>query len=187
MKPVDDERALKEDRARRALVFLNRGVSAPRPAPPAPAPAPMPMVAPAPVPMAPAPVAAQSATPAGAPPVICPQCEHPNPGSNKFCASCGFKLSRPASVPAPAAAPVAAAPSASNVILTALRADGTEAGTFALPTGTVTIGRDTGAIFAGDSYLSPRHATFTPRAGKLFVRDEGSLNGIYRKLRRDEP
>jgi len=51
----------------------------------------------------------------------------------------------------------------------------------------VTIGRDTGSVFAGDSYLSPRHATFTPRAGKLFVRDESSLNGIYRKLRRDEP
>ncbi|MEJ7735460.1 MAG: zinc-ribbon domain-containing protein [Polyangiaceae bacterium] len=30
----------------------------------------------------------------GAPPVICPQCEHPNPSSNKFCASCGFKLAR---------------------------------------------------------------------------------------------
>jgi pSer/pThr/pTyr-binding forkhead associated (FHA) protein len=73
------------------------------------------------------------------------------------------------------------------VVLTALRADGPEAGTFALPTGIVTVGRDLGAIFAGDSYLSPRHATFTPRGGKLFVRDEGSLNGVYKKLRRDEP
>ena len=29
------------------------------------------------------------------------------------------------------------------------------------PSPTDTIGRDTGSIFAGDSYLSPRHATFT--------------------------
>jgi len=52
---------------------------------------------------------------------------------------------------------------------------------------TAMIGRDTGAIFAGDSYLSPRHATFTLKNSKLSVRDESSLNGIYRKLRRDDP
>ncbi len=124
----------------------------------------------------------------GTPLVTCPQCEHPNPPNNKFCASCGFKLGRavPADAPAAPAAP-AAAGQPSGVVLTALRADGTEAGSYALPVGTVTVGRDLGGIFAGDSYLSPRHATFTPRGGKLFVRDEGSLNGVYKKLRRDEP
>ncbi len=146
------------------------------------APAPSPAAAPAP---APAPAAAAPAAQAP-PPVICPQCEHPNPPNNKFCASCGFKLARPASIPAPPAAPAAAA-APSGVVLTALRADGSEAGSYALPVGTVTVGRDLGSIFAGDSYLSPRHATFTPRNGKLFVRDEGSLNGVYKKLRRDEP
>ena len=126
------------------------------------------------------------------PPILCPQCEHPNPGNNKFCASCGFKLSRPS---ATEAAPAAAAPTAvgapaaapSGVVLTALRADGTEAGSYALPSGNANIGRDVGAIFAGDSYLSPRHATFLPRAGKLYIRDDNSLNGVYKRLRRDEP
>ncbi|MEP7122599.1 MAG: FHA domain-containing protein [Byssovorax sp.] len=131
------------------------------------------------------------------PPILCPQCEHPNPGNNKFCASCGFKLSRPsASEGAPAAAAAPAAPAAaaagpaaapSGVVLTALRADGTEAGSYALPSGNANIGRDVGAIFAGDSYLSPRHATFLPRGGKLFIKDENSLNGVYKRLRRDEP
>jgi pSer/pThr/pTyr-binding forkhead associated (FHA) protein len=51
----------------------------------------------------------------------------------------------------------------------------------------VTVGRDTGAIFAGDSYLSPRHATFTRRGAQLSVRDEGSLNGVYLKLRPNDP
>jgi pSer/pThr/pTyr-binding forkhead associated (FHA) protein len=150
---------------------------APAAAGPHPAAAPPPAAAPA------APAAA-----GGPPPITCPQCEHPNPPNNKFCASCGFKLARaagPAAEPAAVAGAASAAPS--GVVLTALRADGTEAGTFALPSGTVTVGRDLGAIFAGDSYLSPRHATFTPRGGKLFVRDEGSLNGVYKKLRRDEP
>jgi pSer/pThr/pTyr-binding forkhead associated (FHA) protein len=74
------------------------------------------------------------------------------------------------------------------VRLTALRADGSEAGTFDLPeVPTVTVGRDTGAIFAGDSYLSPRHATFTRRGLDVLVRDEGSLNGVYVKLKPHEP
>ena len=142
----------------------------------------------APKPSAATPATAPAAGAGGTPPVICPQCEHPNPPNNKFCASCGFKLGRPPA-PAPEAAAPAAAASAqpSGVVLTALRADGTEAGTYALPAGNITVGRDLGAIFAGDSYLSPRHATFSPRAGKLFIRDEGSLNGVYKKLRRDEP
>jgi pSer/pThr/pTyr-binding forkhead associated (FHA) protein len=132
---------------------------------------------------APAPAPAASAAP---PPIICPQCSHPNPPNNKFCASCGFKLAKPAAASEPAPAP-APAGQASGVVLTALRADGSEAGSYPLPAGTITVGRDTGGIFAGDSYLSPRHATFTPRGGRLYVRDEGSLNGVYKKLRRDEP
>jgi len=164
--------------------------AAPRPraaAPSAPAPAPVAAFAPPPEP-APAAEPEPAAAPGAVPPILCPQCEHGNPPNNKFCASCGFKLSRPAAVSEPAAAAAPAAPAqASGVVLTALRADGTEAGTYALPSGNVTIGRDTGAIFAGDSYLSPRHATFLPRGGKLYVRDEGSLNGVYKKLRRDEP
>lgn len=142
-----------------------------------------------PAPAAPA-VAAAVAPPVpsgGVPPVICPQCAHPNPTNNKFCASCGFRLSRPAAPAADAAPPATASLQTSGVVLTALRADGSEAGSYAMPLGTATVGRDTGAIFAGDSYLSPRHATFVPRGGKLFVHDEGSLNGVYKKLRRDEP
>jgi len=51
----------------------------------------------------------------------------------------------------------------------------------------ITVGRDTGSIFAGDSYLSPRHATFTRRGSQVSIRDEGSLNGVYLKLRPNEP
>ena len=70
----------------------------------------------------------------------------------------------------------------------ALRADGTEAGRYDLPESqSVTVGRDTGSIFAGDSYLSPRHATFTRRGAEVLVKDEGSLNGVYVKLKPNEP
>jgi pSer/pThr/pTyr-binding forkhead associated (FHA) protein len=91
---------------------------------------------------------------------------------------------------APAAMPQAATSASMGpaVTLTALRADGSEAGTFRLPDSpTFTVGRDTGSIFAGDSYLSPRHATFTRRNAQISIKDEGALNGVYLKLRPNEP
>lgn len=145
-----------------------------------------------------------------APPVICPQCSHPNPSTNKFCASCGFKLGKqaaasgpvqsvemvpggsPLAPPLPSGPPGPAVgelpgPVAGGVSLTALRADGSEAGNFHMPSTPTTVGRDTGGIFAGDSYLSPRHATFVPKGKQVTIRDESSLNGVYKKLNRDEP
>ena len=133
----------------------------------------------APVSTAPAPQGAAPAT------VACPQCNHSNAPTNLFCGSCGFRLGGAfAKAPAPAPAPAA---TVGTVVLTALRADGSEAGTYTLPGGTVTVGRETGGIFAGDSYLSPRHATFRQEAGRITVRDEASLNGVYKKLVRDVP
>ncbi len=120
--------------------------------------------------------------------VNCPQCDHHNPTTNRFCASCGYKLNL-SSVPAKAGMSSASGTSASGgVMLTALRADGSEAGSYTLPQGpTETIGRDTGSIFAGDSYLSPRHAVFARKGDRLFVSDARSLNGVYLKIRPNTP
>jgi pSer/pThr/pTyr-binding forkhead associated (FHA) protein len=135
------------------------------------------------VPPAPANGANVAAPAAGV--VECPQCKHQNPLNNRFCAACGYKLNV-ASVPVKPA--YSSAPPAGEVRLTALRADGSEAGSYSLPSGqTVTIGRDTGSIFAEDSYLSPRHATITRRADRLSVADAGSLNGVYLKIRPNTP
>jgi pSer/pThr/pTyr-binding forkhead associated (FHA) protein len=142
---------------------------------PAPAPAPVPAAAPAPAPAAAGGV------------VTCPQCGHQNTPTNIFCGSCGFRLQQAAA--APRAAPVAEAPAAgAGIVLTALRADGSEAGQYSLPAGGGLVGRETGGVFAGDSYLSPRHASFRTAGGKkAYVKDEGSLNGVYKKLTRDVP
>lgn len=157
------------------------GAAAPAAAGPSAAPA-----APRPASAAPA-AAAKSGTN-----VDCPQCGHNNPDSNRFCASCGYNLAALKSGSVPSAAPQAPAAAAGSagptITLTALRADGTEAGTYVLPDATVvTVGRDTGAIFAGDSYLSPKHATFDRAGGGLSIKDEGSLNGVYVKLKPNEP
>jgi pSer/pThr/pTyr-binding forkhead associated (FHA) protein len=172
-----------------------------------------PLAAPAavnPVP-APAPVAAPPAPAASA---TCPQCGHVNAPTNKFCASCGYNMLLapaaaaagfaqpapapppfPGAAPAPAYAPAQQPPAAygaapapgPQLTLTALRADGTESGSISLNGPTATIGRDLGGIFSSDSYLSPRHATFVFRAGKLFVKDELSLNGVYIRLAPEQP
>jgi pSer/pThr/pTyr-binding forkhead associated (FHA) protein len=173
-------------------VAISPGAAAPaRVAAPAvaAAPAPAPAAAP-PGPAAPAaspavaPAAGQSPG-AGAGTLLCPQCGHANAPSNLFCGSCGFRLGAAAPRPAPAA-PAAEVPTGA-LSLTALRADGSEAGTYQLPGGGV-VGRETGGIFAADSYLSPRHATFRPAGGgRALVKDEGSLNGVYKKLGRDLP
>jgi len=180
------------------------GVPAVKPAPAAASPAAAPVAASpaaAPVAAAPRPVpAAVAAAPVAATAVprpgaaaetaACPQCGHQNPRANRFCASCGYNLAAAAAV-VPAAAPAVAAPAAvapPAVRLTALRADGSEAGVFDLPDAPLTtVGRDTGSVFAGDSYLSPRHATFARRGSEVTVRDAGSLNGVYIKLRPNEP
>ena len=149
------------------------------------APAPAPGPAPAAQQMRPGPAAAP-APQAGV--VTCPQCGHGNVPGNRFCASCGYNLSALSGAQAVPTAAAAPAGGGQSIVLTALRADGSEAGTFRLPDGpNVTVGRDTGSIFAGDSYLSPRHATFTRRGPQLSVRDEGSLNGVYLKLKPNEP
>jgi len=147
-------------------------------------PPPQPSAPPTPAYAAPEAAAAAPAATGNAP---CPQCGHINGPNNLFCGSCGFRLGgAPKSA---AVAPSAAAPGGpGNVVLTALRADGSEAGSYTLPNQPqVFIGRETGNIFASDSYLSPRHASFTKNGTELTVRDEGSLNGVYRKLTRDVP
>jgi len=167
-----------------------QGIKAPPPAAVAPAPkpaaAPAPMPAPvaAPPPAAPAPVAAAPAPAGGT--VVCPQCGHINQPNNTFCGACGFRLGGAA--PRPPSIPEPATPMSGAIVLTALRADGSEAGTFTLPASDIVVGRDTGGIFAGDSYLSPKHAHFRLKGPtKLTVEDTGSLNGVYRKLARDIP
>jgi pSer/pThr/pTyr-binding forkhead associated (FHA) protein len=173
-----------------STVAVTPGAAPPRVAAP-------PVAAPPPAPVGAAPQAtvalsgaAAAAAVAGGATVVCPQCGHVNSPSNLFCGSCGFRLggsgAKPAAAPAPAPAPEVSAGGA--MALTALRADGSEAGTFQMPAGGGTVGRETGGIFAGDSYLSPRHATFRVQpGGRANVKDEASLNGVYKKLTREVP
>lgn len=121
--------------------------------------------------------------------VQCPKCGTKNNRSFKFCGSCGFSL-QGAPAAGGAAAPVPSGPLApSGPVrgqLVLIRPDGSEGETVPLSE-TSPIGRDAGGIFASDSYLSPRHATFAFSGSELTIRDEASLNGLYVRLPAEEP
>jgi pSer/pThr/pTyr-binding forkhead associated (FHA) protein len=171
--------------------------------PPRPAGAVVPPVAPAinapePVAAAVAPTAPRSpvdAAPAAAQPLTsvspnpCPSCGNPVPIDFKFCGTCGHRMpgfAAGAAAPPPAAAREAA-PRPTRGSLVVINPDGSEGGTFALADGATSVGRNAGALFAADAYLSPVHATFSLNASSSNVKDESSLNGVYVKLKRDVP
>jgi pSer/pThr/pTyr-binding forkhead associated (FHA) protein len=118
------------------------------------------------------------ATDVGVPPGKCPECGYVNPPTNRFCASCGFRLSDAKKV----APKKPAMEEVVGAMLVALDPEGNEVARHPLPEGDSTIGRNTGGVFASDTFLSPDHASFTIKAGKVRVKDRGSLNGVFRKL-----
>ncbi len=109
--------------------------------------------------------------------VTCPKCGAPNEPSHRFCASCGNNIATGRPSPHMMVA--------EGMRLIALNPDGSEGNTIPL-TGPTTVGRATGGIFAADQYLSPQHASFAPEGHTVFVQDQQSLNGVFRKLPADQ-
>jgi pSer/pThr/pTyr-binding forkhead associated (FHA) protein len=90
---------------------------------------------------------------------------------------------------APPPAPTASAPppaqvAASGAKLVVVAQDGSPGREYALSGQQTDIGRSDGAILLpNDPYVSPRHARVIDREGRWFVRDLGSTNGVYVRLR----
>jgi pSer/pThr/pTyr-binding forkhead associated (FHA) protein len=128
---------------------------------------------------------AAPAGPAVAPdPRLCGTCGAAVPEGFKFCGVCGTRYEsrqRPAGhVFVPNVQDASQAPARLIVI----HPDGTEGDVFPLGTGETTVGRShPSSIFSEDPFLSPRHATFYFVKGQLFARDEGSLNGIFVRIK----
>lgn len=145
--------------------------------------APPPMAAPAPQGSGVMPTPAAPA--GGGDTIACSSCGAINNKNFKFCGTCGTTLggSAPAmpAVQAPPAAPMTGSRRGSLVLI---RPDGSEGDTFPLGETTI-VGRETGGLFASDSYLSPRHATLAFGPGGLMVTDEASLNGVYIRIAAD--
>ncbi len=119
----------------------------------------------------------------------CPNCSTMVPERNKFCGSCGKPTARSEVVRAPGGrqAPktmffsVMQAPGRAKLIL--IKGDGYDGVSYVLSATEHIAGRTEGDItFPDDSLLSPRHANFFYKEGRLHVRDEQSTNGVFVRI-----
>ena len=115
----------------------------------------------------------------------CPHCGTEVPADNRFCGNCGGKIE-----PAAGGPPVAktmffgANQVPGRAKLTVIKGEGTDGVTYQLNGTDHIAGRTEGAIlFPDDPLLSPRHANFIYKNNKLNVVDEGSVNGVFMRIK----
>lgn len=108
--------------------------------------------------------------------LVCPECGADVAAHHKFCGKCGHPMN--------GVAPPEPPPAAGRARLILVRGEGMDGVSYHLNAAEHVAGRKSGAIlFPEDQYLSPRHANFFYVGGKLKVRDENSLNGVYVRIR----
>lgn len=118
----------------------------------------------------------------------CPSCGSDVAPSFRFCGTCGFRMDEP-SAPVQMPSTPSAVPQGgrARLSMTLIRPDGQEGGVHELQMGANRIGRNYGALFENDGYLSPVHAEITLQPnGSGRVRDLESLNGVFVKMTQEE-
>ncbi len=111
----------------------------------------------------------------------CPVCHAPIVHGTRFCGNCGARLVSPSMGSRPAVPTTSGRLAAQLVIL---KGDGSDGMKFPLSASEQILGRIHGSIvIPEDSYLSPRHARFYYKNNRLYLRDEGSRNGIFLRIR----
>jgi pSer/pThr/pTyr-binding forkhead associated (FHA) protein len=120
----------------------------------------------------------------------CPSCGADVAPNHRFCGACG----KPMPAEAAAASPGGKRPGPKTMFFGAMQApgraklilikgEGMDGVSYVLSATEHTAGRSEGAIlFPDDPLLSPRHANFIYKDGKLHVRDEGSVNGVFVRI-----
>jgi pSer/pThr/pTyr-binding forkhead associated (FHA) protein/ribosomal protein L40E len=113
----------------------------------------------------------------------CPSCGNQVPADDRFCGKCGNRLE--AAEPAPGKTMFFAGvqmPGRAKLVL--VKGDANDGVAYQLNGTEHVLGRMEGAIlFPEDPLISPRHANFIYRDTKLFVRDEGSVNGVFIRIK----
>jgi pSer/pThr/pTyr-binding forkhead associated (FHA) protein len=115
----------------------------------------------------------------------CPNCGTEILAGNRFCGNCGTRLDAGGAAPGPAKTMFFGASQApGRAKLTVIKGEGTDGVTYLLNATEHLAGRSEGAItFPDDPLLSPRHANFVYRDNKLHVIDEGSVNGVFIRIK----
>jgi len=112
---------------------------------------------------------------------VCRSCSTPVPLSHKFCGRCGAAIPPDIMNARTQFFGQLQTPGKAKLIL--IRGEGVEGLSYQLNAEQHIVGRNGQLVFPDDPYVSPRHANLFYRNGKLVVRDEGSLNGVFWRVR----
>jgi pSer/pThr/pTyr-binding forkhead associated (FHA) protein len=112
---------------------------------------------------------------------VCRSCSSGVPSGHKFCGRCGAAV--PPEILNAQTLFFGDMQNPAKAKLILIRGEGMDGLSFHLKAEQHVVGRDGQLVFPDDPFVSRRHANFFYRDGKLVVRDEGSLNGVYIRVR----
>jgi pSer/pThr/pTyr-binding forkhead associated (FHA) protein len=112
---------------------------------------------------------------------VCKSCSTPVPMGHKFCGRCGAAIPPEILNARTAFFGQLQVPGKAKLIL--IRGEGVEGLSYQLNAENHIVGRNGHLVFPDDPFVSPRHANLFYKNGKLVVRDEGSLNGVFWRVR----
>jgi pSer/pThr/pTyr-binding forkhead associated (FHA) protein len=112
---------------------------------------------------------------------VCRSCSSGVPMGHKFCGRCGSGV--PAEILSAQTLFFGDMQNPAKAKLILIRGEGMDGLSFHLKAEQHVVGRNGQLVFPDDPFVSPKHANFFYRDGKLVVRDEGSLNGVYIRVR----
>lgn len=112
---------------------------------------------------------------------VCRSCSTPVPLGHKFCGRCGAAVPPEILNARTQFFGQLQAPGKAKLIL--IRGEGVEGLSYQLNAEQHVVGKTGQLVFPDDPFVSPTHANFFYRNGILCVRDEGSLNGVYLRVR----
>lgn len=112
---------------------------------------------------------------------VCESCMTPVPSGHKFCGRCGTPIPEHILNLQTKFFSDMQNPAKARVVL--IRGQDMEGLSYHLKSEQHMVGRGGALDFSDDPFVSPKHANFFYRAGKLVVRDEGALNGVYLRIR----
>jgi pSer/pThr/pTyr-binding forkhead associated (FHA) protein len=112
---------------------------------------------------------------------VCRSCSSGVPSGHKFCGRCGTAV--PVEILNAQTLFFGDMQNPAKAKLILIRGEGMDGLSFHLKAEQHIVGRNGQLVFPDDPFVSPKHANFFYRDGRLVVRDEGSLNGVYIRVR----
>ncbi|AKT36276.1 phosphopeptide-binding protein [Chondromyces crocatus] len=112
---------------------------------------------------------------------VCRSCSSGVPTGHKFCGRCGTAV--PVEILNAQTLFFGDMQNPAKAKLILIRGEGMDGLSYHLKAEQHIVGRNGQIVFPDDPFVSPKHANFFYRDAKLVVRDEGSLNGVYIRVR----